>query len=177
MANIYDNKLEIIGSVTEIENVFNSIKGTFDDGAVKRIDFHAISPIPNNSNENWRKWKFDNWGALETFLYNKNDERDTNDTIYFRSAYSYPSTLIQKLSFKFPNLSFIICSTDMDNFQEVNIKKITFKNGEILKYILPRDGSIEAHEIYFEMYPEAREDYIFENNRYMHKEFSTQPFS
>lgn len=97
--------------------------------------------------------------------------------LYFRSAYSSPSNLIQKLSLNFPNLSFIISSTDMDNFQDVNIEKMTVKNGEILTHFKPKNGSIEAHKIYFEMYPEAREDYIFENNRYMHKEYSTQPFS
>src|SRR5690242_13974136 len=48
MPNHVQNRIEIIGSNEEINKVLNAIKGDepFDDGAIRKIDFNKIIPMP-----------------------------------------------------------------------------------------------------------------------------------
>lgn len=170
MANIFQNKLQIQGCASEIQNVFNSIKGKFDDGSIKEIDFNSILPYPDDFTGNGKEWIFENWGAKESFFY-KNDDRNTSDTIFFIFAYSCPWSLIQYLSTQFPNLTFILCSTDMDNFQDIVGKKAIFKNGDTILYISSEIDFLKAQEIYFEIYPDSKKDFTFKDNKYTSNEF------
>lgn len=111
----------------------------------------------------WYDWACENWGTKWN-AYSQNDERNTEDTIYFQTAWSSPVQLIAELSTKFPSVTFQLDYADEDSGS--NTGRITIKNGVDIKVIQPASQSIEAFKIYFELHPDSIKHYRLVKGKY-----------
>lgn len=130
-------------------------------------DWHHYITCLQNARQHgyvyWYDWAIDKWGT-KWDAYGTPDARDTNDTIYFETAWSSPTGLIQQLSSKYPEAHFHLLYSDEDSGQ--NVGDISFKNGKTVKERKIENGSKEAYELYFELHPGMESDYKYNGITY-----------
>jgi len=105
---------------------------------------------------NWYDWALSNWGtkwgSYETRLISQEPDVEKPQyvrvKIEFQTAWSSGAASIQFLSDMFPAFVFHLKYADEDCGYNVGIYK--FKDGNIVKENLPKGGSDEAMEIYFQ---------------------------
>lgn len=169
MPNYITNKLRFVGDEKDVKDILNFIK--IDDGEVSgvgTIDFNKITPMPKwiygnspditgISMEDEEKygqentslgWARKNWGTKWN-AFGQPDERNTEDTIYFETAWNGIPNLIQKLAWIFPNviIYYAWCGEDFG----CNSGQYIFKGTEILNKFIPKNCSREAYEFAMEM--------------------------
>ena len=103
----------------------------------------------------WYQWSRLNWGTKWN-AYSQPDPRNTENTIYFTTAWNSPVDLMKKLSWIFPDVEIEIAWADED--LGYNVGKIKFKDGEIVEEYIPVGGSLEARRLYFEITQETFEE-------------------
>lgn len=174
MPNHVENKLKIIGDIEQIQKVKNFLKGKWDDGTDKNIDFNNITPMPKwifNKNlreadeekygkENcWLEWSRRNWGtkwnAYESNL------KDEEDTIRFSTAWNGVKDLITKLGRIFEDIEFEYSWADEDFGYNVGLVK--FKGLDITEFI-PRGGTKEAYDLACEIRKETLKEHCINEN-------------
>jgi hypothetical protein len=111
----------------------------------------------------WHGWSCENWGTKWN-AYGQSDKRNTNDTIYFQTAWNAPIDLIVALSEAFPTVKFQFDYADEDSSS--NTGKLKISKGEITEKHQPPSRSIEAYDIYFELHPEDKERFRLVNGTY-----------
>lgn len=167
MPNHVENILKIKGSKEEIKKVKDSLKGKWNDGTDRNIDFNNITPMPKwvykgdlsrkerekYGDENcWYEWSHKNWGTKWNAY--ESDYEDTKDTIRFRTAWNNVfDELISKLGFIFPNIEFEYFWAD-ENYG-YNVGRIKFKDTEILEKYIPEGRTEEAYELAGEIWEDA----------------------
>lgn len=164
----FDKMINLIKANTAIEHLLGerpNISKFRDDEF--DIFIQCLKNLRNTGHMSWYSWSLENWGTKWN-AYGQFDKRDTEDTIYFETAWSSPVNLIVELSTKFPNVEFNLCYADEDSGS--NTGKITIINGEKTKCINPESQSAEGYEIYFELNPERRGDYTLVEGKYRHFE-------
>lgn len=114
----------------------------------------------------WYDWNVDNWGTKWN-AYDQPDERNATDTMYFQTAWSAPRPIISKLAEMFPDVEINLWYADEDS--GCNTGHIIHKGG------LSRDErfaneSAKAYDLYFELHPDRRDNYVFVDGKYKHKE-------
>lgn len=114
----------------------------------------------------WYDWCPENWGTKWN-AYGSPNNRDTEDTIFFETAWSNISKLIRKLSIMFPAVTFHYAWADEDTGS--NTGRAKAKDGELWKNI-PENGSREAYELRFELSPDDREYYTLVDGEYVYDE-------
>src|SRR5471030_2209305 len=154
MANLITNSLKIIGSKERIREVFDFIKieKISEDEEVYgigTIDFNKITPMPpwvymgdlgedqekKYGEENcWYNWCIENWGTKWNAYYQP-DNRTTEDTIYFTTAWESPVELMRKLSWIFPHVEIEFSWADEDIGS--NLGRVRYKDGEIIEEFVP----------------------------------------
>lgn len=166
MPNHITNKVKIIGSEDQVKEVIDFIKV---DELGTGIDFNKITPMP--------KWVYGNspdtfgislddeqkWGSENTYLnwaranwgtkwvgYQQPDKRNTEDTIYFHTAWNGIPELIHKIAWIFPNVIVEYSFADED-LGSSNCGFYRFKENEVLEEIRFAIGSKEAYELAFEL--------------------------
>ncbi|MCE7039178.1 hypothetical protein [Dyadobacter sp. CY312] len=115
----------------------------------------------------WYGWAVDNWGTKWN-AYNIPDERDSDDTIFFQTAWSAPVALMKELSKKFPEVTIQFDYSDEDSSSNTGI--VTIEDGEITDSNFPDSGSTEGYELYFELHPGSEEYYEFVDGEYRYNE-------
>jgi hypothetical protein len=110
----------------------------------------------------WYEWAIDNWGTKWN-SYNTPSTADTHDTIYFQTAWEAPYYVIEALAKKFPKLKLILTYADEDAGYNVGI--IEFEGDKEIDSEIKAESK-EAYEIFFELHPSYRKDYIFVNGTY-----------
>lgn len=115
----------------------------------------------------WYKWSTYNWGTKWN-AYQQGDKRDTNNIIYFQTAWSTPIPVIKQLSKMFPIVEITLDYADEDSGS--NAGQIMFFNGEIVNHYEPKSQSIEAYNIYFELHPDEKENYALVDGKYEYVE-------
>ena len=113
----------------------------------KNLDEHGCAT--------WYDWSRKNWGTKWN-AYGHNHQRNTENTVYFQTAWSPPVELILELSRQFPNVELHLAYADEDT--GCNVGKIKMKSGEYIEAFQPDNQSNEAYEIYLELHPDC--DYI-----------------
>lgn len=108
----------------------------------------------------WYEWAIENWGTKWNAY---NQQKLSDNEIWFDTAWSCVVQLIGKLAKKFPDAVFDYTWADEDTGD--NCGQVIIKNKKTLASI-PESCSREAYELAFEMRPELREDYIFEDGNY-----------
>lgn len=111
----------------------------------------------------WYKWATTNWGTKWN-AYSQNDKRNTVDTIYFQTAWRSPVELISELSKIFPLVKISLAYADEDSGS--NTGKILFENGEAIEVDQPKSQTLEAYDIYFELHPDSKKDYVLVGDKY-----------
>lgn len=111
----------------------------------------------------WYGWRVENWGTKWN-AYQQNDKRNTDDTIFFQTAWSAPVDLIEQLHTMFSNVGIEFTYADEDS--GCNVGRVYFSDGIKTKEDTPDNQSIEAWEIYFELHPERRADYHLVDGQY-----------
>ena len=110
----------------------------------------------------WYDWCCEYWGTKWNAY--KCDLEDTEDTIYFLTAWSGVPKLIEMLSVKYPEVEFEYCYAD-ENFGH-NVGAYRFKNGDKVKEVI-EGGSKRAYDLACEiMQTTLREHCINENYEY-----------
>lgn len=112
----------------------------------------------------WYEWCIENWGTK----WNAYDQRfDSPNIVWFNTAWSGVTELIQKLSEKFPDVEFDYAYADEDTGS--NTGTGTIQNGVISMYY-PDNQSKEAYELAFELSPEYQDNYELTEDGYKYKE-------
>ena len=167
----YGNLAERIGASIAMEYLTGKRSGNVKD--LSDDDFNSFIQCLKNYREHgsiyWHDWSIKNWGTKWN-AYNQNDQRNTEDTIYFQTAWSSPIGLIEELSKIFPLVK--ICLTYADEDRGSNTGMITFENGEAIEVNQPESQSIQGYDIYFELHPGRKEDYKLVDGKYEHVEES-----
>jgi len=115
----------------------------------------------------WYDWSTENWGTKWN-AYSQNDERNTEDTIHFQTAWSSPVDLIIELSKQFPNVTLFLDYADEDSGS--NTGKFEIKGGEVVTFIQPESQSKEGYDIYFDLNPDSVKDFKLVNGKYEYVE-------
>lgn len=184
MPNYITNRLVIEGEEKEVNEVLEFIK--VDELGIGSIDFNKITPAPKwvcqrnlgreemekYGRENcWHEWNLKNWGAKWNATEQK-DRRNTENTIYFTTAWNGVSTLMQKIAWIFPNveIEYSWCDEDFG----CNLGRYRFKDTEILEEYLPSSRLKQAYDLALDITQGTAEDYDLkfneETNEYEHIE-------
>lgn len=111
----------------------------------------------------WYNWCISNWGTKWN-AYGQNDKRNTDDTIFFQTAWSSPVSLIIELSSLFPKTKLQLTYADEDSGS--NTGKLKIVAGEIIDRNEPESQSKEGYDIYFELHPDSKKDYKLVGDSY-----------
>jgi hypothetical protein len=115
----------------------------------------------------WYDWCIENW-RTKWNAYSQPDSRNTDNVIFFQTAWSCPKDLINKLTCIFPDVEFEIAWADEDLGHNIGIMKI--KNGSVIEQYIPEGGSIEAKKLFFEITQDTLEEHnMNENYEYIDK--------
>ena len=154
-----------MGAGTAMKHLTGERQGNVKDFSEE--DFNAFIQCLKNFRSygatTWYEWGIANWGTKWN-AYGQNDERNTEDTIHFQTAWSSPLALIAELSKLHPDCTLKFDYADEDGGS--NAGMITFKNGEAIEVIQPESQSKEAYDIYFELHPDSISDYKLVGNTY-----------
>ena len=165
MPNHITNRLTIEGQNGDVKAIMESIKGE-----KTRLDFSKVIPMPEGLEETgyiyWYDWAIANWGTKWN-AYGSPDDRDTDDTIYFETAWSGVPIILKALSEKYPNVKFIYAWADEDT--GCNVGTATAENGNVEINTL-ENSSKEAYDLAFELNPENKEYYQLVNGQYEYVE-------
>lgn len=190
MPNHITNKLTINGTEEQVNEVLNFIKIEETENSecfgIGTIDFNKITPMPKwifqkdlgeedrkkYGEENcWYSWSLENWGTKWN-AYSQPDERNTEDTIYFQTAWSGVPDLISKLAWIFPDVTIEYSYADEDF--GYNVGSYTFKDTEEVSSYIPEGGTKEAYDLALNIYQCSPEDmelyYDEETNEYKYIE-------
>ena len=168
MPNHITNKLTIKGEKEQVNKVLDFIKIEKDIdkefNGIGTIDFNKITPMPRwvygsspdvmgisiKDEEKYGvgntsiEWSRDNWGTKWN-AYSQGDNRNTENTIYFQTAWNNVAELIRKVAWIFPGIEieYSYCDEDFGS----NLGRYRFADTEILEEYLPEGRSKEAYEL------------------------------
>lgn len=169
MPNHITNKLRLEGTPEDIQKVWDYIRGE-DKG--QYIDFRKIATPPNyifmgNLNYNmreifkvnpgdasfmaesdsWSSWCVRYWGTKwNAYDMEELAERNTEDTIYFRTAWSGVPRIVALLSEKFLNVDLFYSYADEDFASNTGYLNI-FSSNRINEYVVLDNQSKEAFDL------------------------------
>lgn len=110
----------------------------------------------------WYDWNIHFWGTKWN-AYSQDDKRNTQDTIYFQTAWSRPLPIIKKLGKLFPDVKFILDYSDEDSGNNAGTVIIKGDRMQIVELV---SQSKEAYDKYFELHPGRRDDFKFNGTSY-----------
>jgi hypothetical protein len=161
----YGTLADLMSAQTAMAHLTGKLQGNVKD--LSEADFNTFIQCLKNVREygfiSWFEWSKKNWGTKRN-AYDQNDKRNTEDTIYFQTAWSSPIVLMQELSKMFPlvKIALAYASEDIGS----NAGRILFENGEATKVNQPEAQSTEAYDIYFELHPDSKEYYRLVEGKY-----------
>jgi hypothetical protein len=129
--------------------------------------FKAINNFLNYGHATWYNWSVENWGTKWN-AYGQELIRNTEDTLYFKTAWSAPVDLIKKLSGLFPNVELQLTYADEDTGS--NTGRVRFKDGEMVWGTFPGSCTKEGYDIAFELNPDIEQHYQWNGETYEYKD-------
>lgn len=143
-----------------------NFKFKYDDSVDKQVDNFAkgIKNYLKHGYASWYGWACKHW-ETKWNAYQQNDRRDTENVIFFQTAWAAPLELIKKLSKMFPavTIDFKFSSEDT-GYYGAHIK---LKNGGLIFENTPEKGSKAAYGLAFELWPGRKENYTYLNGKYV----------
>lgn len=137
------SEVDLLNIPPESEQAFLKMR-TDIDPETWALGRTAFQNIQRYGYATWYGWSIENWGTK----WNAYDCRPANEqttTLQFNTAWSSVPDIIKLLSEKFPDQCLIYSWADEDI--GMNVGELTFANGEIVEYDVPRGGSREAYEL------------------------------
>jgi hypothetical protein len=114
----------------------------------------------------WYDWNIAHWGTKWN-AYQTPDARDTEDTIFFQTAWSCPVPIIERLAKIFTDVEIYLDYADEDT--GANTGRIICRDGRA--YISrPENQSNEAYELAFELNPDRKQNYQLIDGKYEYVE-------
>jgi hypothetical protein len=185
MPNYITNKLTIKGEKEEINKVLNFIKIEKESNesinGIGTIDFNKITPMPKwvygsspkvegigredeekyGTQNTSLEWARNNWGTKWN-AFSQPDKRNTDNTVYFETAWNGVHKLIQKIAWIFPNveIEYSWCDEDFG----YGLGRYKFKDTKILEEYLPEGGSKEAYDFGFSIKQSTPEEEYLKYN-------------
>ncbi|MFD0713209.1 hypothetical protein [Paenibacillus sp. GCM10027626] len=167
MPDHISNKLRIIGTNEQVKEVMEFIK--YDSEGIGTIDFNKITPMPRwvygsspdvmgislSDEKKWGRentslgWARQHWGTKWN-AFSQPDTRNTEDTLYFQTAWNGVPDIIQKIAWIFPNVT-LEYSFANEDLGSSNCGIYRFKENEVLEEIHYQSGSKEAYELAFDL--------------------------
>lgn len=123
--------------------------------------------LANFGHATWYDWSIEHWGTKWN-AYDQNDDRNSEDCIYFQTAWSGPFPVIRHLSTLFYKVTLRLEFADEDSGSNAGL--VEFKNGEVVTEDIPANDSKEAYDLYFDLHPGRIEDYEFVDGTYRYKD-------
>jgi len=124
----------------------------------------GVENYVNHGHGSWYSWNVANWGTK----WNTYSCKKINDNVFeFETAWSGVRDMIEKISYKFPTVTFIYEWADEDTGS--NVGRLYIKNNTFVptNYI---PTSNEAYELAFKLNPEIMRYYKKQNGLYVHEE-------
>jgi hypothetical protein len=115
----------------------------------------------------WYDWSRKNWGTK----WNAYETVKDNNEITFQTAWSTPIPVITVLSRLFPNV--VINLTWADEDAGYNTGKVNFVDGNTIMENIPKGGSKESYDIYFELWG-GKEDFTLVDGEYIYREWAVE---
>ncbi len=113
----------------------------------------------------WYTWAVANWGTKWNAYGQRKREGQPNNVLYFETAWSGVTALIQKLAEQFPDVTFLYDYADEDTGN--NVGSIRFVGAQRWSQEID-NSSNEAYELAFELNPEQQENYRIVDGRYQY---------
>jgi len=126
----------------------------------------ALNNVREHQHMYWYSWNTANWGTKWN-AYQQDDKRDTEDTIYFQTAWSSPIDLMFELHKMYSDVKMILTYADEDAGSNTGI--VTFDSG-VMGISNPISQSLPAWGIYFDLHPEDVQCYELIGGEYRYKE-------
>jgi len=128
-------------------------------------DWELFIKVLNNRRKygafTWYEWANEHWGTKWN-AYEQPDKRNTENSIFFQTAWACPHDLMKKLSEVFPDVEFEVAWADEDLGHNLGIIKIN--NGELIEQNTPEGGSLEAKKLFFEITQDTLEQHDMSEN-------------
>lgn len=170
----------INGTEAQVEQVLDALKSDESD-----VDFNRIIPVPEELNraicggplsdeqkalqeENvqkygyltWYEFCVGEWGCK----WNASEVSVNGNIMEFETPWSMPDGIAKKLSEMFPEVTLEWRYADEDT--GYNVGEEHYKAGEVMLSVDVEEGSREAYDMSFELYPEYREYYMLVDGEY-----------
>ena len=141
--------------VPQPANIFNGDLGQAEEEMCKR-----------EGRPTWYEWNRENWG---TKWNSYSCVREDDNVFTFETAWRAVPNLVEKMSIQFQNVEFLYEYADEDTGYNCGI--FNFKNG-LQHKLIPDGGSKEAYELAFNLRPDYKDIYVFdeEAQKYKYKE-------
>lgn len=127
----------------------------------------CLTNMRNHGHLSWYTWGIENWGTKWN-AYGQPDNRDTENQIYFQTAWSTPFPVIKKLSEMHPNVNIQLDYADEDS--GCNTGTVCFENGSPVSVMQYESQSKEAYDMYFVLHPDQKENYRLVGDKYEYVE-------
>jgi len=114
----------------------------------------------------WYSWCPEVWGTKWN-AYKTPDDRDSDNTIFFQTAWAGIPSLILKLSELFPSVKLYYDYADEDI--GYNVGSYIFINEKAYIQVIEKE-SLEAYNLAFELMPEHKEYYVLVDGKYKYNE-------
>lgn len=170
----------INGTEAQVKQVLNALKSDKSD-----VDFNRIIPVPESltdaicgsplsseqttlQKENvqkygyptWYEFCINKWGCK----WNASEVNVHGNIMEFETPWSMPDGIAEKLSEIFPEVTLEWMYAD-ENIG-YNVGEEHYKAGDVVLSIDVEEGSREAYELAFELWPEYREYYMLVDGEY-----------
>lgn len=162
MANVSENSLVAIlqlSSRARVKEVAEKDKAEFEK---------ACAAYEATGYCYWYDWNIAHWGT-KWGAYGQPDKRTSKSKgeIWFQTAWSAPAKIMIKLTELFPDVKFVLSYADEDSGS--NAGTITCIDGmhKITKLESQSNG---AYEMYFELHPDRKKDFIKVKGNYQYKD-------
>ncbi len=162
----------------DLKSIPKGFVQSFEEEFTCMPDFKKVIPPPNDDAYNdlpsqkeaesspnwWYTWNVKNWG---TKWGGYSNVKISENEYEFQTAWSAAFKIIEEIHKNFSDVKIEFTYADEDS--GYNCGKVIFENG--LKYEnKPEGGSKQAYDIYFELNPDRKEDYVLIDDNYEYKE-------
>lgn len=161
-ARRYSGTYDAQMSQEKLQNTVESYGGKFEPQDETLQDLlstgkQAVTNFLTYGAKDWYDWCVNNWGTKWN-AYSFDDIPPSSDNeITFHTAWAGVPQILEKLSKRFPYVTFEYAYADEDIGS--NVGRLTYKGGEVIEQDIPNSQSKEAYEMAFDIHASNAEDY------------------
>lgn len=167
-----DNKVGITSEGWFVNTGYDENPAPHEVELFRGLNTEELIATQNMGHPTWYEWCCDNWGTKWNaydieILHTNPGTPDEECTILFDTAWSGVPTLMEKLSAEFPTVTFQYAYADEDMGNNCGFGYLIGGGASMTDH---DNGSEEAYQLYFDLHPGTRDNYIKTENGYEWKE-------